>query len=259
MQNFIKEIEHALTLEDPITQTTYHKQILKEIDPFQPLCVSEPFPLFLKTSFEMFIDDDYFDKCTRILINNSSKLNLTEFSCVISDLLLNPRYKTEARELVHEMNSSVPEVRKRRKVSFNEVPNILYIEKEIDDVGEGRNHVTGDRIRKERLAGVREVAKHKKPLRLDNVLRVKKSTESEKQRRREFENISFVNENVNAKFEVTEIKEVFAEKVKCIDLPLINLSPVNVWKSIDFVKVIENKCFNIHAILDDPKILDEFL
>lgn len=256
-----QEIEDALNIDDPISQKIAHKNILDKINAdykIKPLLLQN----FLLTSFKMYnSDDELYEVCINLLLNNVDKLDLSEFTATISDMLDVQKYKNTARELIKLINMNDEECVKRvKRVSFKEEAEIKYIKKETCELKDLREDKMDEKKRMEGMTQQIKVVEFRKPVKMQKEY-CKNSIESENQKIREQESILFVNTNVNQKCEPTETNattDIKSNDDVCLSLPLVNLNMRNVWKSFDFAKIVEKKEFDIKEILNDPKIIDEF-
>ncbi|KAM0673693.1 hypothetical protein GVAV_002781 [Gurleya vavrai] len=258
MNNVNSEIENALQIEDPISQSIQHKKILQEIDVSVQIYTPK-LQEFLLASFGMFhSDDECYDLCVQLLLSNVIRLNLQDFKDIIVELLGIERFVGVARDLIREINSVDTETKRVKKVSFNETSSIRYIEVEVDDIKDIKDDRAFERKTMD-SSGHKKIIEFKRPFKLNVSCFDKKTEETQIQEIRENDNILFVNDNINQKFEPSELKQSKEILFECVDLPLINLNVKNIWKNIDFVKINENKEFDLKEILNDPKILDEFM
>lgn len=274
MENILSEIQRAAYIEDPIEQRNAHKEILVKVTNNPTLYTNRAFHNFLLESFKMFHDDNYYDICVNILKQTYVFLDLSLFTDVINDLCTNkhanfgyelksklqkrksdettPKRKSDEATLKRKFDDTIP---KRKKVSFNTKVEIKYYEPFIQNNALDTERITENK-RQMKNNSFEEIDWYT-PERIDNVEVIQmKTDESIAQNKRESENINFTNTEMHSKCvpsDCTNKNELL--KNEAIELPVVNLKLQNVYKKLDFVKIIKNKDLDLAALFDDPEIM----
>lgn len=274
MQNtLLSEIQSTKNIDDTIELLNKHKEILTRLKSTNTnlLNSKQEYQEFLNISFKIFEDDkEYYGICVDLL-NTMNEITLPYFKDVIDDICKIKEFYMVGQELrlklkrrsYTEPESSVKRTPRIKKVSFVDQPIVKLIECELSTEhnyknlrDESRNEFPGNEDY------LKRILLWSKPERIENVTAyVKKGQEVEVQKNRENDTLGFRIDNTEDNFKPVHIIKDKPNIVKIGEpkiMPLMNLKVQNVWKKLDFIKIIKETPIDLKEILEDPEIINKF-
>lgn len=160
----------------------------------------------------------------------------------------------------------VKKVKRTKKVSFIVEPVIVYIERRDKEVKIQRNIKDEAHNEYQRVHNVKFEEKTKSidwfiPQVLKGSKIEKNSKEENCQRNREAKRIRFTNNNIMNKFLPEDMASKDEEMVgegDVKEIAIVDLSVQNMWKKMDFVKIVENRDVDLKKILEDLATVIKF-